>query len=210
MRRRRSIPRRNLGAALGIDLWIKRDDCTGFALGGNKVRQLEFHFGEAEARSADTVLVTGAVQSNLVRIAAAAARRLGMEAHIQLEDRVDGMGALYRTSGNLLLDRVLGATLHSFPEGEDEAAAAAAMERRATALTAKGRRPYVIHSAPGHAPLGGLGYILAAEEIVDQAPGMRLRRRGLRLGQRAHPCRDSGRPAGARRAGSGPRHLRAP
>ena len=154
-------PAPNLGAVLGIDLWIKRDDCTGFAFGGNKVRQLEFHFGEAEARGADTVLVTGAVQSNLVRIAAAAARRLGMEAHIQLEDRVDGMGALYRTSGNLLLDRVLGATLHAFPEGEDEAAADAAMERR----------PYVIHSAPGHPPLGGLGYVLAAEEIVDQAPG---------------------------------------
>ena len=81
------------------------------------------------------------MQSNLVRIAAAAARRLGMEAHIQLEDRVDGMGALYRTSGNLLLDRVLGATLHSFPEGEDEAAAAAAMERRAAALAGEGRRP---------------------------------------------------------------------
>ena len=96
-------PAPNLGAVLGIDLWIKRDDCTGFAFGGNKVRQLEFHFGEAEARGADTVLVTGAVQSNLVRIAAAAARRLGMEAHIQLEDRVDGMGALYRTSGNLSL-----------------------------------------------------------------------------------------------------------
>ena len=123
-------PAPNLGGALGIDLWIKRDDCTGLAFGGNKVRQIEFHFGEAEARGADTVLVTGAVQSNLVRIAAAAAaaRRLGMEAHIQLEDRVDGMGALYRTSGNLLLDRVLGATLRSFPEGEDEAAADAAME----------------------------------------------------------------------------------
>ena len=164
-------PAPNLSAVLGIDLWIKRDDCTGLAFGGNKVRQLEFHFGEAEARGADTVLVTGAVQSNLVRIAAAAARRLGMEAHIQLEDRVDGMGALYRTSGNLLLDRVLGATLHSFPEAEDEAAADAAMERRATALMAEGRRPYVIHSAPGRAPLGGLGYVLAAEEIVDQAPG---------------------------------------
>ena len=108
----------NLGAALGIDLWIKRDDCTGFAFGGNKVRQLEFHFGEAEARGADTVLVTGAVQSNLVRIAAAAARRLGMEAHIQLEDRVDGMGALYRTSGNLLLDRVLGAPCTPSPRAK--------------------------------------------------------------------------------------------
>ena len=159
----------NLGAALGIDLRIKRDDCTGLAFGGNKVRQLEFHFGEAQARGADTVLVTGAVQSNLVRITAAAARKLGMAVHIQLEDRVDGMGALYRASGNLLLDRVLGATLHPFPEGEDEAAADAALERRAAALAAEGRNPYVIHSAPGHAPLGGLGYVLAAEEIVDQA-----------------------------------------
>ena len=158
----------NLGAALGIDLRIKREDCTGLAFGGNKVRQLEFHFGEAQARGADTVLVTGAVQSNLVRIVAAA-RKLGMAVHIQLEDRVDGMGALYRASGNLLLDRVLGATLHPFPEGEDEAAADAALERRAAALAAEGRNPYVIHSAPGHAPLGGLGYVLAAEEIVEQA-----------------------------------------
>ena len=115
------------------------------------------------------MLVTGAVQSNLVRIAAAAARKLGMAVHIQLEDRVDGMGALYRTSGNLLLDRVLGATLHPFPEGEDEAAADAAMERRAAVLAAEGRKPYVIHSAPGHPPLGGLGYVLAAEESTEQA-----------------------------------------
>ena len=88
------------------------------------MRQLEFHFGEARSRDADTVLVTGAVQSNLVRIAAAAARRLGVEIHIQLEDRVAEGGETYRTSGNLLLDRVLGAMLHPFPEGEDEAAAA--------------------------------------------------------------------------------------
>ena len=159
-----------LGAALGVELWIKRDDCTGLAFGGNKVRQLEFHFGEAQARGADTVLVTGAVQSNLVRLAAAGARRLGMEAHVQLEERVDGAGALYRASGNLLLDRLLGATLHAFPVGEDEAAADAALERRARALADEGRRPYVIHSAPGHPPLGGLGYVLAAEEVTAQ-PG---------------------------------------
>ena len=164
----------NLGAALGIDLYVKRDDCTGLAFGGNKVRQLEFHFGEARAREADTVLVTGAVQSNLVRIAAAATRRLGMEIHIQLEDRVEGMDETYRISGNLLLDRVLGATLHPFPEGEDEAAADAAMERRAEALAAGGRNPYVIHSAPGHEPLGGLGYVAAAEEISDQARNLGL------------------------------------
>ncbi len=125
------------------------------------VRQLDFHFGEAQARGADTVLVTGAVQSNLVRLAAAGARRLGMEAHVQLEERVEDAGSLYRASGNLLLDRLLGATLHAFPVGEDEAAADAALERRARALADEGRRPYVIHSAPGHPPLGGLGYVLA-------------------------------------------------
>ena len=121
-----------------------------------------------------------------------------------------GMGALYRTSGNLLLDRVLGATLHSFPEGEDEAAAAAAMERRAAALAGEGRRPYVIHSAPGHAPLGGLGYMLAAEEIVDQAPGTGFDAVVCASGSALTHAGDSGRPAGARRAGAGPRHLRAP
>ena len=108
-------PAPNLGAALGIDLWIKRDDCTGLALGGNKVRQLEFHFGEARARGADTVLVTGAAQSNLVRIAAAAARKLGMAVHIQLEERVADGGETYRTSGNLLLDA--GRNPARFPRG---------------------------------------------------------------------------------------------
>ena len=161
-----------LGAALGVELWVKRDDCTGLALGGNKVRQLEFHLGEARARGADTLLVTGAVQSNLVRVAAAGARQLGMDAHIQLEERVDEAGDLYRASGNVLLDRLLGATLHSLAVGEDEAAADAALGRLARALSAEGRRPYVIHSAPGHPPLGGLGYLLAAEEIVTQAAAL--------------------------------------
>ena len=164
----------NLGAVLGIELWIKRDDCTGLALGGNKVRQIEFHFGAAQAAGADTMLVTGAVQSNLVRIAAAGARRLGMEIEIQLEERVEDVDDLYRASGNVLLDRVLGATLHVFPVGEDETAADAALERRAEALAAQGRRPYVMHSAPGHRPLGGLGYVLAAAEVMEQAAALGL------------------------------------
>ncbi len=161
-----------LGAALGVELWVKRDDCTGLAFGGNKVRQLEFHLGAAQARGADTVLVTGAVQSNLVRVAAAGARRLGMDAHIQLEERVDEVGDLYRASGNLLVDRLLGATLHSFSVGEDEGAADAALERLARALADEGRRPYVIHSAPGHPPLGGLGYVVAADEVAMQAAAL--------------------------------------
>ena len=165
-------PAPRLGAAFGVELWVKRDDCTGLAFGGNKVRQLEFEFGEAQARGTDTVLVTGAVQSNLVRVAAAAARRLGMEAHVQLEERVDEAGGLYRVSGNVLLDRLLGATLHSCPVGEDEAAADASLKCLARSLAGEGRRPYVIPSAPGHAPLGGLGYVVAAEEVVTQARGL--------------------------------------
>ena len=159
----------NLGAALGVELWVKRDDCTGLALGGNKVRQLEFYLGEAQAHGADTVLITGAVQSNFVRLAAAGARQLGMDIHIQLEERVDDADDLYRTSGNVLLDRLLGATLHSFPVGEDETAADAALEHLARSLTAKGRRPYVIHLGTDHPPLGGLGYIVAANEVMEQA-----------------------------------------
>ena len=162
-------PAPNLGAALGIELRVKRDDCTGLALGGNKVRQLEFYLGEARAHGADTVLITGAVQSNFVRLAAAGARQLGMDIHIQLEERVDDAGALYRVSGNVLLDRLLGATLHSFPAGEDEKAADAALERLARSLAAEGRKPYVIHLGPDHPPLGGLGYVLAANEVMEQA-----------------------------------------
>ena len=160
-------PAPNLGAALGIDLRVKRDDCTGLAFGGNKVRQLEFHFGEARARCADTVLVTGAVQSNLVRIAAAAARKLGMAVHIQLEERVADGGETYRTSGNLLLDRVLGATLHPFPEGEDEAAADAALE---AATTSKGwRRTGARGSRRGAGPWGASP---AAGRRAQSRPGI--------------------------------------
>ena len=188
----------NLGAALGIDLWIKRDDCTGLAMGGNKVRQLEFYLGAARTRGADTVLITGAVQSNFACIAAASARQLGMDIHIQLEERVSGVDDLYRNSGNVLLDRLFGATLHSFPVGEDEAAADAALEDLARSLANEGRNPYVIPLGVDHPPLGGLGYVLAADEVTEQgkargigfdsvvcASGSALTHAGLLVGMRA-------------------------
>lgn len=158
----------NLGAELGIDLWVKRDDCTGIGFGGNKVRQLEFYFGAAQMAAADTVLITGAVQSNFVRTAAAMGRRLGLDCHIQLEERVPGVSDLYRQSGNVLLDKLLGATLHSFPEGENEAGADAAVAEIARDLEAKGRRPYIIPLGADHPPLGALGYVVAAMELLEQ------------------------------------------
>lgn len=152
----------------GISLYVKRDDCTGLGFGGNKVRQLEYYFGQALAERADTVLITGAVQSNFVRVAAAAARRNGMECHIQLEERVPGIDQLHRSSGNVLLNQLLGATLHSYPRGEDESGADANLEGIASRLRENGARPYIIPLGPNHDPLGALGYIAAARELLEQ------------------------------------------
>ena len=152
----------------GSSLFVKRDDCTGLAFGGNKVRQLEFYLGEARAEGADTILITGAVQSNFVRLAAAGARTLSMDCHVQLEERVPRTDPLYRSSGNVLLDRVLGAVIHSYPDGEDEAGADARLQEIAADVRAGGRRPYVIPLGPGHKPLGALGYVVAARELLEQ------------------------------------------
>ena len=162
----------NLEADIGGPrLYAKRDDAFPLAFGGNKVRQLEFYFGDAVAQGADAVLITGAVQSNYCRTCAAFAARLGMECHIQQEERVPDTDALYRASGNVLVERLLGATLHPYPHGEDEAGADARLEEIADGLRARGRTPYVIHLGPGHPPLGALGYVAGAEELVEQLAG---------------------------------------
>lgn len=149
-------------------LFVKRDDCTDFAMGGNKVRQMEFYLGEAKALKADTILITGAIQSNFVRVAAAGARKLGMDCHIQLEERVPKNDTIYRNSGNVLLNRILGATLHSYPKGEDEQGADLQVRKIANELESRGKRPYIIPLGPGHIPLGALAYVLAARELLDQ------------------------------------------
>lgn len=152
----------------GARLFVKRDDCTGLAFGGNKARQLEFYLGAAHAEHADTILITGAVQSNFVRMAAAAARKLGMNCHIQLEERVATDEPRYRDSGSVFIDKLLGATLHSYPHGEDEAGADRQLGIIAAELQAAGHRPYIIPLAAGHPPLGALGYVVAAKELLNQ------------------------------------------
>ena len=152
----------------GAQLLVKRDDCTGLAFGGNKARQLEFYLGAASAQKADTVVITSAVQSNFARMAAAGARKLGMTCHIQQEERVSTSDPSYRNSGNVLIDKLLGATLHSYPDGEDESGADHQLEVIAAELRAAGRRPYIIPLGPGHPPLGALGYVVAATELLTQ------------------------------------------
>lgn len=157
-----------LSDQLGLDLWIKRDDLTGLSFGGNKTRQLEFYLGEALQQRADTILITGAVQSNFVRTAAAAAAKLGMSSILQLEERVANMGEYYHRSGNVLLAQLLGAEHMSYPKGEDEAGADNALHERADQLVAEGRKPYVIHLGVDHPPLGALGYVAGAAELHAQ------------------------------------------
>lgn len=95
-------------------------------------------------------------------IQAATARKLGLDCHIRLEERVARDDPAYRNSGNVLLDRLLGATLHSFPNGEDEAGADRGLAEICADLEATGRRPYVISLGPDHPPLGALGYVVAS------------------------------------------------
>ncbi len=187
-------PMPNLGAQLGLDLWIKRDDCTGIAMGGNKVRQLEYYLGKAQVAKATQVLITGAVQSNFTRTTAAMAAKLGLGCHIQMEERVKNPSALHHSNGNALLDHLLGATLHSYPDGEDEAGADANLRTIAEGLTAKGETPFIIPLSADQPPTGALGYAQAALELITQgkeydeifiASGSALTHCGLLFGLRA-------------------------
>ncbi|MCC3861568.1 D-cysteine desulfhydrase family protein [Pseudemcibacter aquimaris] len=154
----------------GPEIYIKRDDQTGLAFGGNKVRQLEYYFGEAEKQNADVILITGAVQSNYMRTAVAAARKLGMDVEVQLEERVPDQPQEYYKSGNPYLMKLMGAKFHHYPVGEDEEGADNALYERAEILKSHGKKPYVIPLAGHHLPLGSLGYVDCAAEINDQMP----------------------------------------
>lgn len=163
-------PAPGLSKALGIDLWIKRDDCTGLAGGGNKTRKLEFLLGDAFEQDADTLVTQGAVQSNHVRQTAAAAALMGMRCEIILEERTGSKAIDYTRNGNVLLDRLFGASLRSVPGGSDMPAE---LEKTAEEVRGRGGKPYVIPGG-GSTPIGALGYVDCAREIVVQADELDL------------------------------------
>ena len=100
-------------------------------------------WNDALARGADTILIAGVVQSNFVRVAAAASRKLGLDCHVQLSRRVDRHDEPYMESGNVLLDRILGATLHLRGSDEnDQSASKEEMAELRRKLERQGRRPY--------------------------------------------------------------------
>ena len=159
-----SMPR--LSAHLGgPNLYIKRDDCTGLATGGNKTRKLEFLVGEAIREKADMLVTQGAVQSNHVRQTAAAAAKVGMKCHVLLERRVPGRSEAYEETGNVLLDDIFGATREFRPPNLDMNAEAEAVTEK---LRAEGHRPYFVPGGGSNA-IGALGYANCAQEIADQA-----------------------------------------
>ncbi|MDO9249430.1 MAG: D-cysteine desulfhydrase family protein, partial [Phenylobacterium sp.] len=159
-------PMSGLSAALGgPELWVKRDDCTGLAGGGNKTRKLEFLLGDALDQGCDTLVTQGAVQSNHVRQTAAAAARFGLVCEIILEERTGSRAVDYNTSGNVLLDRLLGGKLRTVPAGTDMNAELAKV---ADEVRGRGGVPYIIPGGGSNA-IGALGYVDCAIELVRQA-----------------------------------------
>ncbi len=162
-------PMPRLSAALGGPaLWIKRDDQLGLAAGGNKTRKLEFLVADALAQGADTLVTTGAPQSNHCRLTAAAAVREGLKCRLLIEERTAGTYDRDGTGNNFLFDLLGVESIEVVPAGTD---LAAGMARIAEALKAEGRTPYVIPGG-GSNPLGALGYVSCAGEIVAQSADM--------------------------------------
>ena len=171
----------------GPRLWVKRDDCTGLSSGGNKTRKLEYLMADAQAQGADLVITQGATQSNHARQTAAAAARLGMACEILLEDRTGSEDPQYALNGNVLLDRLHGASVARRDGGTDMAAE---MTKSAAAHQAKGRKPYVIPGGGSNA-IGALGYVNCARELVEQAA-----EQGLKIDALLHATGSSGTQAG--------------
>ncbi|WP_050927668.1 D-cysteine desulfhydrase [Aestuariivita boseongensis] len=171
----------------GPRLWVKRDDCTGLSSGGNKTRKLEFLMADAVQSGADTIITQGATQSNHARQTAAAAAKLGMECHILLEDRTGSNDPNYIMNGNVLLDRLHGASVSKRPGGADMNAEMVAL---AEDLQQNGKTPYIIPGG-GSNPIGALGYVNCAREVTEQAAAA-----GLKIDALVHATGSSGTQAG--------------
>jgi len=148
----------------GPTIFMKRDDNTGLALGGNKTRKLEFIIGDALAKGADTIITAGAAQSNHCRQTAAAAASLELECHLVL-----GGKEPEQASGNLLLDKIFGCHIHwagANRKGED-------IPSIVEQLISQGKKPYVVPYG-GSNELGALAFVEAFKELESQRDSMDL------------------------------------
>lgn len=152
----------NISAQYGRNIWMKRDDMCGVALGGNKVRKLEFLLADAKAQGCDTVFTTGGAQSNHAMLTAACAARLGMRCILLLKKR----GVTDRL-GNLILDELYGADVR-FVDTDRYDDIYAEMDRIGEELAKEGHKCYHI-PVGGSTPLGAVGYVNCVQEIAAQA-----------------------------------------
>ena len=181
-------PMENLSRLLdGPNIWVKRDDCTGLAGGGNKTRKLEFLMADAEQQGADTIITQGAVQSNHARQTAAIAAKLGYECYLLLENRTGSDDPDFLANGNVLLDDIYNARLSDFPAGTDMNQE---MLSLAEELRVAGKKPYIIPGG-GSNRIGALGYVNAAYELVGQCNDQ-----GLKVDHIVHATGSTGTQAG--------------
>jgi D-cysteine desulfhydrase len=153
-----SLPR--LSEALGgPQLFVKRDDQTGLAFGGNKTRKLEFLVAEAREQGADMLISAGALQSNHCRQTAAAAAKFGFECILVLTGQ-----APKQASANLLLDELFGARIVTVAERTDRDRV---LKETFDKAVMEGKKPYLVPYG-GSSPTGALGYAFAMEEFVKQ------------------------------------------
>lgn len=155
---------RRLSERLGVRLLVKREDQTGLAFGGNKIRNHEFIFGDIVAQGCDAVITTAGVQSNMCRATAAAASRLGMACVLLLR----GSGK-EEAQGNLLLDHLLGADVR-FIETQDpyDPRVPGWLSEVSAELSAGGHKPYVLHLTGETSTLAVCAYVSGAEELAAQ------------------------------------------
>lgn len=160
------LPR--LSDYLGRDIFIKRDDFTPVAMGGNKLRKLEFLAADALREGADVLLTAGAIQSNHVRQTAAVAARLGLKCVALLENPIGTHAENYLSNGNRLLLDLMDAEVIAVDALHNPAEQLA---EQATRLEAQGFRPYIVPVGGSNA-LGALGYVECAQEIAHQSEGV--------------------------------------
>jgi len=156
-------PLRRLSEKFGVELYIKRDDLTGAALSGNKIRKLEFVLADALGQKADTVITCGGAQSNHCRATAIAAAMLGLKCRLLL--RTPDPSNPPPLEGNVLLDRMAGAEI-VWISPDDYKKRDELMAHEAANLKEAGRKPYTIPEGASTA-LGALGYVRATEELIN-------------------------------------------
>ena len=148
----------------GPNIFIKRDDCTGLATGGNKTRKLEFLIPDAIKHKAELVITIGAVQSNHARQTAAACAVMGLKCLIILEQRLNNAPESYMSSGNVFLDKLFGADVKVCPKNEDVSKYS---EKLIKDIKTKGTNVYFIPGG-GSNSIGALGYVECLNEIIKE------------------------------------------